>query len=1149
MRYAALAFLALVAGATGLLLLNRAPANIQSQQAPQRLNSSLDLGAAFDVAAQQNFESGLSNAERASLIRLQSRFFLADKTRPLPTLDPVQPFYLTLSSDMPTGLKAALEEAGASVLGYVYLHTYVVRARDAASLAAVGEVLGASEVVLGTATKLEMDLCSADVWFMLESGDEPARALRVMPWADVQPQAAQELFDALGCPVVLASRDESGALNLETRYVDIIASADDAWALCRSPLIERVEFSPVLALHNQASVALAKANLVTGSPYNLNGSGEIVCIWDGGNVQLHTDYGGRVANAESSSTSSHATHVFGTILGSGAGQSNARGFAPSATGFAYSYGGDVPGERRTRRHTSLHCADNHSYGNVASSSADYGGYDSYASTVDVDNRDLLMVMCKSAGNDGSGTTTITNDSCIKNGFCVASTSDSGTISSFSSRGPANDGRLVPTISANGENLNSTVPTNSYAQFSGTSMSGPSMCGAMVLLAQLWRAQHNKMTFAPDVARAVVAQTAVDAGNAGPDYQYGFGIVDVKAAADLILADKASNGKQIVRGIARASSVSEWPVDVTSSATPLKVTLSWLDTQPSGSATVKLVNDLDLELVEPNGTTIRFPYSGLTTGGSQTTVFTQTTANRRDNIEQAVVTSPATGQWKIRVRGFSLPDPNTPIGFVVVSNRPVSRDSVRYDDALNSGTPVAIPDNSAAGVARTFNVTETKLVRHVRVYATCLHTARGNLSIRLRHPDNTEVLLEGNDTSTRDDIIGIFPDTRKYNDDVTSIYGKPANGTWTVTIADNNAGETGTINWLALEIEFDPPGTVINNPPVADAGADFNVQELVAGQLNGTASFDPDSNPLTYSWQQISPASPTIALTGATTATPTFTAPSVTSNTPFTFRLTVNDGQGGSDTDDVIVTVLDFTAPNNPPNANAGVDQQVNEGTTVNLNGSQSNDPDGDALSFAWAQIAGTPTVTLSGASTATPSFTAPMVAASTQLTFRLTVNDGRGGSDTDDIIVTVNDTSTPNNPPVANAGPNQTVTFNATVNLDASGSSDPDADPLSYSWLQVGGFTTVTLTGSGATVSFAAPATTDTLTFQLTVDDGRGGVDVDTVTITVQATAGGSGGGGGGKSSGGGGCSSAEDHGALWLLLGAAAALAVAIRLRKAALK
>lgn len=184
--------------------------------------------------------------------------------------------------------------------------------------------------------------------------------------------------------------------------------------------------------------------------------------------------------------------------------------------------------------------------------------------------------------------------------------------------------------------------------------------------------------------------------------------------------------------------------------------------------MKLVNDLDLELVEPNGTTIRFPYSGLTTGGSQTTVFTQTTANRRDNIEQAVVTSPATGQWKIRVRGFSLPDPNTPIGFVVVSSRPVSRDQVRYDDALNAGTPVAITDNLPAGVARTFNVTETKLVRHVRVYATC-HTARGNLAFVCATPTTRKCCLRVM-TPARATTSSASSPTRADNDDVTTIYG-------------------------------------------------------------------------------------------------------------------------------------------------------------------------------------------------------------------------------------------------------------------------------------------------------------------------------------------------------------------------------------------
>jgi subtilisin-like proprotein convertase family protein len=1127
-------------------MLNSAPAKISSQQAaPSVAKSSLQLGPAFDTAAQQNFESGLNNVERASLVRLQSRFFLADPSRPLPTLDPVQPFYLTLSSDMTTAFKADLEAAGASVIAYVYLHTYVIRARDAASLAAVGEVLASSEQVLGTATKLEMDQCSAEVWSLLESADAATHALRVMFWSDIAPVDAQALLDVNACPVLLASRDESGALNLETPYVDVSADLDAAWHLSRSSMVARVELTPTLVLHNQNSVALAKANLVTGSPYNLNGTGEIVGVWDGGPPQLHNDYGGRVTIVETGTAQQHATHVFGTILGSGAGNSSAKGFAPAATGFSYNFNGDIPGERRTRRHTSLHCVDNHSYGNGATSSSSYGGYDSSASTVDVDNRDLLMIMCKSAGNDGSGTTTITNDSCIKNGFCVASTADNGTISSFSSRGPANDGRLLPTISANGEALTSTLPTNVYGSMSGTSMSSPSTTGSMVLLAQLWRANHNKMTFSPDVARAVVCQTSVDAGIAGPDYQYGFGIIDVKAAADLILADKTTNGKQILRGISRPASVSEWPVDVTSSATPFKVTLSWLDTQPSGTATVKLVNDLDLELVEPNGTTIHFPYSGLTSGGSQTTVFTQTTANRRDNIEQAIVTNPTVGTWKIRVRGFSLPDPTTPIGFVVASNRPASRDGVIYEDAVNLGTPVAIPDNAATGIARTFNVTQTKIVRQVRVYCTSLHTARGNLSIKLKHPDNTEVLLEGADTSARDDIIGIFPDTRKYNDDVTSLYGKAANGTWTVTVADNNSGETGTINWLALEIEFDPPGTPVNNPPNANASSDFNVQEGVAGQLIGSASSDPDGDTLTYAWAQISPASPAITLTGANTATPTFTAPAVTANTAFTFRLTCNDGKGGIDTDDVVVTVLDTTAPNNPPTANAGPDAQANESTTVNLSGAGSTDPDGDALSFAWTQIAGSPTLTLTGASTATPSFTAPSVAVDTNYTFRLTVNDGRGGSDTDDVVITVRDTSAPNIPPVADAGADQVAAPGVMVTLNGSGSTDANGDPLSYTWLQTGGVTTVTLSGSGSTVTFTAPSAADVLTFQLTVDDGRGGVDVDTITITVQS--GSTGGGGGGKGGGDGGCTSSENQTPLLILLSALGLALVAWRTRRPA--
>lgn len=153
----ALVLVALAAGATGLFL-NSAPEKVQSQKAQRGgfEKSSLDIGMPFDPVAQQNFESGLSNEERASLIRLKSRYILADPSRPLPTLDPTQPFYLSLSSDMTATLKADLEAAGASVVGYAYLRTYMIRARDQASLERVSGVLAGNALVLGTRLRQDM---------------------------------------------------------------------------------------------------------------------------------------------------------------------------------------------------------------------------------------------------------------------------------------------------------------------------------------------------------------------------------------------------------------------------------------------------------------------------------------------------------------------------------------------------------------------------------------------------------------------------------------------------------------------------------------------------------------------------------------------------------------------------------------------------------------------------------------------------------------------------------------------------------------------------------------------------------------------------------------------------------------------------------
>jgi hypothetical protein len=179
---------------------------------------------------------------------------------------------------------------------------------------------------------------------------------------------------------------------------------------------------------------------------------------------------------------------------------------------------------------------------------------------------------------------------------------------------------------------------------------------------------------------------------------------------------------------------------------------------------------------------------------------------------------------------------------------------------------------------------------------------------------------------------------------------------------------------------------VNSPPVADAGIDQVVNEGSGVALSGSASFDPDNDTLTYQWIQT--GGPTVALDGATTVAPTFTAPLLAGGTggpeTLTFHLAVSDSLSQTGTDDVTVTVEQV---NHAPVADAGLPQTVHSGTPVALDGSGSADPDGDEIAFNWSQTGGPP-VALANAGTATPSFVAPPVGGSQTLTFQLVVGDG-----------------------------------------------------------------------------------------------------------------------------------------------------------------
>ena len=353
-----------------------------------------------------------------------------------------------------------------------------------------------------------------------------------------------------------------------------------------------------------------------------------------------------------------------------------------------------------------------------------------------------------------------------------------------------------------------------------------------------------------------------------------------------------------------------------------------------------------------------------------------------------------------------------------------------------------------------------------------------------------------------DIVGSNKNTTEHT--ITGL----DNGTeYTFALRAVNDSGPGAVSTVSATPEEGTKQPEENDAPTADAGDDRTVAEGAEVTLDGSASSDPEGADLTYAWMQTAPDSgegSAVTLDTTDPGKPKFIAPELSATTTLTFSLTVNDGTKDSTADTVDITV---TAENDAPTAHAGGDRTVGEGNPVTLNGSASSDPEGATLTYAWTQTAPDSglgsAVPLSDETTASPSFTAPDLLATTTLTFSLTVGDGVNTSTADTVDITV---TADNDAPTADAGDDRTVSDGDPVTLDGSASSDPEGTALTYAWTQ-----TAPDSGEGSAVTldttdpdkptFTAPelSATTTLTFSLTVNDGTQDSTADTVDITVTA--------------------------------------------------
>ncbi|MFK7946273.1 MAG: S8 family serine peptidase [Saprospiraceae bacterium] len=458
---------------------------------------------------------------------------------------------------------------------------------------------------------------------------------------------AQTLLTNAGINIIeMQPNTQTVIVQISKAEIDNVAKLDFLYYVEPIPEPGKPEYTP--------SKALVRSNVIntkmpSGKKYD--GTGVQILVRDDGAIGPHIDFQNRIFQTiNNQADGTHGDNVGGVMGGAGNLDPTIVGMAPGSDVYAIDYTANLASDNTLM----LHLTNNVMVTNSSYSNGCNGGYTTTTRAADLQgfqNPSLLHVF--SAGNSngddcgyGAGTQwgNITGGHKIgKNVIAVASNDISGVISDFSSRGPSEDGRLKPDISAVGSNYPMTTINNAYLTASGTSYSAPAVAGVATQLYQAYKTFNNNQN--PDAAliKAVLLNGAEDAGNPGPDFIFGWGIANAYRSLETL-----ENG-DYVQGSISNNGTNTHTINVPNNVKEVKVMTYWADLPAAVNSSFVLVNDLDMTMMTPTGEVFLPWVLDNTPNPANLNADAVRGADHINNMEQVTLDNPMSGDYTVTIQ--------------------------------------------------------------------------------------------------------------------------------------------------------------------------------------------------------------------------------------------------------------------------------------------------------------------------------------------------------------------------------------------------------------------------------------------------------------------------------------------------------------------